>query len=184
MKGLHRRDSKKGHLRRLTFKSWPIKNPYYTGTEDSLNVNLEADRWSDKNLRGVFPTNHRNRLDYKKKANRYLANMFDPLVSPSEEQYGRYYALRPDPSGLRPWEKFPEWPAGFDMRAWMQPIDWWHNEYRPTPFADRGGFVWPGHEKLKDQFGQTLEKPIKLNYQTGNICGLEVLQVKNKPYFL
>jgi len=158
MKGLHRRDPKKGHLRRLTFKSWPIKNPYYTGTEDSLNVNLEADRWNDKNLRGVFPTNRRNRLDYKKKANRYLANMFDPLVSPSEEQYGRYYALRPDPSGLRPWEKFPEWPAGFDMRAWMQPIDWWHNEYRPTPFADRGGFVWPGHEKLKDQY---LPKEIK-----------------------
>lgn len=47
MKGLHRRDLK-GHLRRLTFKSWPIKNPYYTGTEDSLNVNLEADRWNDK----------------------------------------------------------------------------------------------------------------------------------------
>lgn len=178
-KGLNLRDRKKDRLRRLTFKSWPIKNPYYTGSEDSLNVSLETDHWNDKNLRGVFPTNRRNRLEYKKKANRYLANMFDPIVSPSEEQYGQYYSLRPDLRGLRPWERFPEWPAGFDMRAWTQPIDWWHNEHRPTPFADRGGFVWPGHEKLKAHY---LPKELKaaLGKQPQEVVAEAIQRLRDK----
>jgi len=61
--------------------------------------------------------------------------MFDPIVSPSDRAGPRI-----------------EWPAGLDMREWMQPLDWWQNEHRPIPFADRGGFVWPGHEKLKAQY--------------------------------
>ena len=26
---------------------------------------------------------------------------------------------------------------------------WWLEEKPPVPFADRGGYVWPGHEQLK-----------------------------------
>ena len=176
--------------RKLTFKSWPIKNPYYTEdplsilSEDYISVNLNADRWNDKNLRGVFPTNRRNRLDYKNKANKHLAKMFDPIISPSEEQYGEYYYLRPDPTGLRPWEKFPEWPAGLNMRAWTKPLDWWQNEHRPTPFADRGGFVWPGHEKLQDQY---LSKEIKeaLNKQPQELLveAAKTLREKAKTFY-
>ena len=183
MKGLNL--GEKGTTRTLTFKSWPVKNPYYTedingmDSESSMSVNTEARRWRDKNLRGIFPTNRRNRLDYKNKTNRYLAKMFDPIVSPSEEQYGQYYYLRPDLGGLRPWEKFPEWPAGLDMREWTQPLDWWQNEHRPTPFADRGGFVWPGHEKLKAQY---LSKEMKdmLNKQPQELLVEAAKTLRNK----
>lgn len=180
MKGLNLEE--KGTSRNLTFKSWPIKNPYYTGNIDSkgyISVNTEAQRWNDKNLRGTFPTNRRNRLDYKNKTNKYLAKMFDPIVSPSEEQYGQYDSRRSDLGGLRPWEKFSEWPAGLDMREWMQPLDWWQNEHRPIPFADRGGFVWPGHEKLKAQY---LSKEMKdvLNKQPQELLVDVAKTLRNK----
>ena len=180
MKGLNLEE--KATSRSLTFKSWPIKNPYYMGNMDSkgyISVNPEARRWNDKNLRGIFPTNRRNRLDYKNKTNKYLAKMFDPIVSPSEEQYGQYDSRRPDLNGLRPWEKFPEWPAGLDMREWMQPLDWWQNEHRPSPFADRGGFVWPGHEKLKAQY---LSKEMKdvLNKQPQELLVEAAKTLRNK----
>jgi hypothetical protein len=136
MIGLNLEEKRMSRL--LIFKSWPIKNPYYTENIDSkgyISVNTEAERWNDKNLRGAFPTNRRNRLDLKKKMNKNFAMKFDPIRAP-------YY-----PSALRL-----EWPAGVDLREWMQPLDWWQNEHPPISFADRGGFVWPGHEKLKTQY--------------------------------
>jgi hypothetical protein len=142
MIGLNLEEKRMSRL--LIFKSWPIMNPYYnnpyynTYNMDSkgyISVNREAERWNDKNLRGAFPTNRRNRLDLKKKMNKYFAMKVDPINSPSYR------------AGFRI-----EWPAGLDLREWMQPLDWWQNEHPPIPFADRGGFVWPGHEKLKTQY--------------------------------
>ena len=42
-----------------------------------------------------------------------------------------------------------QWPSGFGITAPDTPLGWWFTTKPPTPYADRGGFVWPGHETLK-----------------------------------
>jgi hypothetical protein len=150
---------KNGPRVKIRFTSWPIKNPHFKITDrdgfirnadGSMTVNVAGRGWTDTHRRGVFPTNRRNRLVEHTEELKYLAKLFDPRVPPSKQHYG--YSSSPDPGGLRPWENFPEWPAGFQVRPWMQANGWWQNEHPPTPFADRGGFVWPGQEKLKVQY--------------------------------
>jgi hypothetical protein len=49
---------------------------------------------------------------------------------------------------FEPW-KGEQWPTGFGVREPHTNLSWLFTTKPPTPFADRGGFVWPGHETLK-----------------------------------
>ena len=42
-----------------------------------------------------------------------------------------------------------QWPSGLRFTRPDDEFKWWLEEDPPPPFADRGGFVWPGHENLK-----------------------------------
>lgn len=119
---------KQGHDTMIRFTSWPIQKPRIGR--------------SDKKLRGVFPVNRRNRLTFTNEYDQVIAKLFDP-IRPAPQ-----YA-RPDSRGLRSWKNFREWPAGMLVIDAYNPLRWWYRDLPPTPFADRGGFVWPGHRKLK-----------------------------------
>lgn len=54
-----------------------------------------------------------------------------------------------------------QWPSGFSISTPHTELGWWFARKPPTPFADRGGFVWPGHETLKINIETLLLDPIR-----------------------
>lgn len=158
---------KKGRKRTVKFTSWPIRKP--------------SDTLIDNNLRGIFPTNQLNRLDYKNKYDKALGRLFNPRKP--VQRYSAIYSI-PNRTGLRPWRNFREWPEQIKTRQWYTTLDWWQNDCPPTPFADRGGFVWPGHRKLQVNYlPQEIKDALDKKPQTLLVEAAKILRDKATAFF-
>ena len=60
-----------------------------------------------------------------------------------------YFSRPADYTRLRPWKRFKQWPAGIEVVPKYFRARGWYQHQQPIPFADRGGFVWPGHEVMR-----------------------------------
>lgn len=84
-------------------------------------------------LQVLFEEADRPNVDIKKA--RSIAKRRTDELSPSDEGEVGYSTMD-------------RWPAGFIVYHKPENV-WWLEEKPPVPFADRGGYVWPGHEQLK-----------------------------------
>lgn len=84
-------------------------------------------------LQILFEEADRPNADMKKA--RSIAKRRTAELSPSDQGEAGYFTMD-------------RWPAGFIVHRKSENV-WWLEEKPPVPFADRGGYVWPGHEQLK-----------------------------------
>lgn len=112
----------------------------------------------DENTRRlVLNTTRREQLDLKNSNDRELFYHFYPPKSLKEEKELEIVSelyndeiTETNILDIKPSEwRFREWPSGMKTEQIGAHPGWWYKERPPVPFADRGGFVWPGHEKLK-----------------------------------
>ena len=106
-------------------------------------------RWDSR--RGVYFTDRGERHKLDSETDIELVARFNPEYDrlPGNEGAGllRTPAVIPDLE-FEPWTD-EQWPSGLNVTTLGAPLGWWFTTKPPTPFADRGGFVWPGHETLK-----------------------------------
>ena len=138
----------------IVFTWWPIPA---TIANDTL-------KWDSR--RGVYSTDRgeRHKLDTDHDIEFVLR--FDPdyELLPKEEKRTVFddEERGPENVDVESWTSS-EWPSGFQLGKFEEYPKWWLEEKPPVPFADRGGFVWPGHETLKinvDQFIPETVRPV------------------------
>lgn len=135
--------SKRGQKRFIQFTSWPIKR--FVGKKP---VKLLQDgRYKS---RSVLPVQENmtepltSRLEFAKEGKRN-SWYFNPEMSGPKN----YFSRPADYTRLRPWKRFKQWPAGIEVVPKYFRARGWYQHQQPIPFADRGGFVWPGHEVMR-----------------------------------
>lgn len=119
---------------------------------------IQTASYSDeKTRRLVLNTTRRDHLDLKNANDRELFYHFYPPKSLKEEKELEIVSelyndemTETNILDIKPSEwRFREWPSGMKTEQIGAHPGWWYKDRPPVPFADRGGFVWPGHEKLK-----------------------------------
>ena len=111
----------------------------------------------EKTRRLVLNTTRREQLDLKNSNDRELFYHFYPPKSLKEEKELELVSelyndeiTETNILDIKPSEwRFREWPSEMKTEQIGAHPGWWYKDRPPVPFADRGGFVWPGHEKLK-----------------------------------
>ena len=136
----------------IVFTWWPIPAAV---ANDTL-------KWDSR--RGVYSTDRgeRHKLDTDHDIEFVLR--FDPdyELLPKEEKRTIFDDEEPSPESLEgeSWTSS-EWPSGFQLGKFEAYPEWWLGEKPPVPFADRGGFVWPGHETLKINIDQFIPETVR-----------------------
>lgn len=123
----------------IVFTWWPVPSSV-------ANNHL---RWDSR--RGVYASDRGERHKLDSDHDIELVTRFNPDYDrlPKVESAGLIRDAAAVPVlDFEPWTG-EQWPSGFGITTPDTPLGWWFTTKPPTPFADRGGFVWPGHETLK-----------------------------------
>ena len=124
----------------IVFTWWPIP------------AKVANDRLLWDSRRGVYASDRGERHKLDDELDIDLVTRFNPDYGflPQAEKTGLGGAKAVAEEGLDfdPWTG-QDWPSGFSLTKPDEALGWWVKTKPPVPYADRGGFVWPGHETLK-----------------------------------
>lgn len=131
------RRKSKGTENEIVFTWWPVP------------AKVANDRLLWDSRRGVYATDRgeRHKLDSDMDIN--LVSRFNPDYGqlPQAEKVGLFSSTPPSDE-FDSWTG-EDWPSGFGLTNPDGQLGWWAATKPPVAYADRGGFIWPGHEALK-----------------------------------
>jgi hypothetical protein len=127
----------KGKENEIVFTWWPIP------------AKVANDRLLWDSRRGVYSTDRGERHKLDSDIDTNFVSRFNPDYDqlPQAGKVGLFGSATPD-------EEFDSWtgeswPFGLGLTTTDAPLGWWVKTKPPVAYADRGGFIWPGHETLK-----------------------------------